>query len=55
MTRTLALKKESLTELTAGDLEHVVGGSVTNVSRTCALWSFAPCYVIQTVVNGCLG
>jgi hypothetical protein len=52
MTRTLVLRKESLTELTPGELGAVVGGS--QVSRTCALVSFVPCYVLMTVVDGCL-
>lgn len=52
MTRTLALRQETLTELTPDDLGAVVGGS--QVSRTCALVSFVPCYVVQTVIQGCL-
>jgi hypothetical protein len=58
MKRTLTLKKDTLTELSPDDLGHVVGGTTGPVSRTCALWSFAPCYligyVVQTVVEGCL-
>jgi hypothetical protein len=54
MKRTLALKKETLTELSPGDLGRIVGGT-TPVTRTCALLTFFPCYVIQTVVDGCLG
>lgn len=61
MKRTLALKREILTELSTEELVGVAGGT-TPVSRTCALWTFAPCvliqtvtYTVQTALNDCLG
>ena len=50
MKRTLVLKREVLTELSPEELGTVVGGT-TPLSRTCALWSFAPCVLIQVVVQ----
>ncbi|HEV2891441.1 MAG TPA: hypothetical protein VGX28_13795 [Frankiaceae bacterium] len=52
MTRSLVLKREAATELTPYELGAVAGG--TQVSRTCALLTFAPCYVLLSVVEGCL-
>lgn len=49
----LLLKKESLAELTADELGAVAGGT-TQLSRTCALVSFAPCYVVMSLLEGCL-
>jgi hypothetical protein len=54
MNRTLRLSKGALTELTPQELAGVVGGT-TNISRTCALLTFAPCYIVQTVIDGCFG
>jgi hypothetical protein len=48
----LVLKKETVADLTPGELESVAAG--TQVSRTCALVSFVPCYVVQTLLGGCL-
>jgi len=48
----LVLKKEALADLTRDELESVAAG--TQVSRTCALLTFAPCYVVQTLLGGCL-
>jgi methionine synthase I (cobalamin-dependent) len=53
--RALRLTREVLTELTPDELTGVVAGTTGPVSRTCALLTFAPCYVVQTVVAGCLG
>ena len=50
MKRTLALKKDTLTELSPEDLSDVVAGTGP-VSRTCALWSFAPCVLVQVIVQ----
>jgi hypothetical protein len=54
MKRTLSLKKESLTALTTDELVDVVGGT-TPVSRTCTpIISYVPCFVLVSVLNGCL-
>lgn len=58
MKRTLALKKEALTELSTDELDAVVGGT-TPITRTCTpIVSYVPCfvvaYVVQTVEQGCL-
>jgi hypothetical protein len=54
MKRTLSLKKESLTELSTDELIDVVGGT-TPVSRTCTpIISYVPCFVLVSVLNGCL-
>lgn len=54
MTRTLRLKREALTELTTGELVSVAGGT-TPVTRTCTpIVSYVPCFVVQSVLDGCL-
>ena len=50
--RTLALKRDVVSELTPEELGAVAAG--TQVTRTCAFLTFAPCYVLLSVLEGCL-
>lgn len=52
MKRTLVLKRETVTELTSDELGAIDGG--TQVTRTCAFLTFAPCYILLSVLDGCL-
>jgi hypothetical protein len=58
MKRTLALKKEALTELSTDELVGVAGGT-TPITRTCTPIITSPSCVIvtvivETVLEGCL-